>query len=335
MSTPSALPPHSQPIEMPRLPVHRARPERFDYDIECDWLFLWTCNYRCSYCFVSPGLLGSKIKVHATPEEWRAAFDATGKRWLIHLTGGEPTVYPDFLELCEALTESHTVSLNSNLSRPVVRKLAGRVDPARVSFVNAGLHAAERLRQRGIEEFMRNARFLQDAGFRVVVSVVATPEIIPALPALSSLCAAHGLQLAPKVLRGSFGGRVYPNGYIAEEKRQLLAAILRARHWYDAAYAGWPRPSIDVFSDDDLLDGEPNFRGLLCSAGQRFVRVSADGEVDRCNPEPTSGMGNLLKRTVRFAAGPAPCNTQYCVYFCKKYTAETLTRLPPRASPPV
>jgi MoaA/NifB/PqqE/SkfB family radical SAM enzyme len=313
-----------RPIEMPPLPVRRTPPEHFDYDIECDWLFLWTCNYRCGYCFISPELLGSKIKVYATPEEWRAAFDATGKRWLIHLTGGEPTVYPDFLELCEELTKSHLISLNSNLSRPVVRKLAGRIDPARLSFVNASLHAAERLKHRGIEDFIGNARFLQDAGFRVVVSVVAAPGIIPALPSLASLCASHGLQLAPKILRGDFGGIVYPNRYTAEEKRQLLAAVLRARDWYDAAYDGWPRPSIDVFSDDDLLDGEPDFRGRLCSAGERFVRLSADGEVDRCNPEPGSGMGNLLKRTLRFAPGPAPCNTKYCVYFCKKYTAGAL-----------
>lgn len=97
----------------------------FEHDVECDWNLLSTCNYRCAYCFHSPEVLGSKLETFATPDEWRAAFDATGKRWLIHITGGEPTVYPDFLELCEALTQRHCISINTNLSQPVIRKLAG------------------------------------------------------------------------------------------------------------------------------------------------------------------------------------------------------------------
>jgi len=147
----------------------------FDYEMECDWHLVWTCNYRCPYCFISPEKLGSKLNSFATAEEWGAAFDATGKRWLIHMTGGEPTIYPHFAELCQTLTKRHLVSLNSNLSRKAVRDLSGRVDPRRVSFINAGLHPGERLRRKGFREFAANARFLQHAGFRVFVTAVATP----------------------------------------------------------------------------------------------------------------------------------------------------------------
>jgi MoaA/NifB/PqqE/SkfB family radical SAM enzyme len=288
--------------------------------MECDWHLLWTCNYRCPYCFVSPEKLGSKIKVAASAEEWGAAFDTTGKRWLIHMTGGEPTVYPDFLALCETLTKRHLISLNSNLSRPVVRALAGRVDPRHVSFINAGLHASERMRRKGFEAFASNARFLQEAGFRVFVTAVATPFIIANLPAIASTCAAHGLQIAPKVVRGARNGRVYPRDYTPAEKERLRVFIRRAREHYTRAYEGWPRPSIDVLSDDEFLDGLPNFRGRSCSAGMRFVQVSQDGEVRRCN-EAGASMGNLLLGTVRFADAPAPCDTQYCPYFCRKYAA--------------
>jgi MoaA/NifB/PqqE/SkfB family radical SAM enzyme len=296
--------------------------------MECDWHLLWTCNYRCPYCFVSPEKLGSKIRTSASPEEWAAAFDATGKCWLIHMTGGEPTIYPDFPKLCETLTKRHLISLNSNLSRPSVRRLAGRVDPRRVSFVNAGLHSGERLRRKGFTDFANNARFLQDAGFRVFVTAVATPIVIANLPALAASCAAEGLQLAPKILRGPYEGKLYPWAYTRVQKERLRESIKRARDHYTQAYEGWPRPSIDVLSDDELLDGLPNFRGHPCSAGVRFVQMSHDGEVHRCNPA-RSGMGNLLQGTVRFAEAPAPCDTNYCVYFCKKYAAAVQDSHPP------
>ena len=298
-----------------------------DYDVEGDWTFLTTCNYRCSYCFVPPEELGAKIEIFATPEQWRAAFDATGKRWLIHLTGGEPTVYPDFMALCEALTQRHVISINSNLSRPVVRQMAGRIDPSRVSFINAGLHVAERTRRAGSDDFLDNARFLQEAGFRVIVTAVATPEVVADFSSLASMCAAYGLQLAPKVVRGEYKGKSYPWEYTPEEKAQLHGAIARARDRYAQMFEGWPPPTIDVLSDDEFLDGLPDYRGRSCSAGFRFVNLQPNGDVYRCNPGRVP-MGNLLKGTLRLGGKPAPCDTQYCPYFCKKYTADALNYKP-------
>ena len=305
-SKPTAASPRSAPV--------------FDYEMEGDWNLLWTCNYRCPYCFVPPEKLGSKIRTSASAEQWGAAFDATGKRWLIHMTGGEPTIYPDFPKLCETLTKRHLISLNSNLSRPAARTLAGRVDPRRVSFINAGLQPGERVRRKGFADFASNARFLKDAGFRVFVTVVATPIVIANLPALAASCARHSLHIAPKILRFPYGGKSYPWAYTREQKNRLREYIVRAREHYTRAYEGWPRPSIDVLSDDELLDGLPNFRGRNCSAGERFVQISHDGEVHRCDPVRSS-LGNLLQGTVRFADAAAPCDTSYCVYFCKKYAA--------------
>jgi MoaA/NifB/PqqE/SkfB family radical SAM enzyme len=293
----------------------------FAYDVECDWHLLSTCNYRCRYCFFPPEQLGSKLKVHASPREWRDAFAATGRRWLIHFTGGEPTIYPEFVTLCALLARDHLLSINTNLSHKSVRALAGEVDAARISFINASLHAAERTRHRGFAQFFANARFLQNAGFRVVVTVVATPAVVAAFADLRAACAAHGLVLAPKVLRGSHQGRNYPSFYTAAERALLRAEVARARDAYTARFPDWPRPSIDVFSDDELLMGRPGFRGVPCAAGLRFVSLASDGEVRRCNTGRPS-LGNLLRRSVRFAAAPLPCDTSYCVYFCKKYTAE-------------
>lgn len=85
-----------------------------------------------------------------------------------------------------------------------------------------------------------------------------------------------------------------------------------------------------MLSDEDLLDGIPDFRGRPCSAGQRFVGLTANGEGFRCNSSRPN-IGNLLRGTVQFTTGPKACDTDYCVYFCKKYTADAMqyaSRLP-------
>ena len=97
-----------------------------------------TCNYRCDYCFLSEERLGEKVKIVASPAEWRAAFDRTEQTWLLHITGGEPTHYPDFVELAELLTERHYLSLNSNLTGPSIRNSrSGSTRPASASSMPA------------------------------------------------------------------------------------------------------------------------------------------------------------------------------------------------------
>jgi molybdenum cofactor biosynthesis enzyme MoaA len=111
-----------------------------NYTIEADWHMLDTCNYRCAYCFFGPETLGAKLRTFSDPEGWSSAFDATGAIWLLHMTGGEPSIYPDFVELCERLTARHFISINSNLTHASLGDFSRRIDPSRVSFINAGLH---------------------------------------------------------------------------------------------------------------------------------------------------------------------------------------------------
>jgi hypothetical protein len=78
------------------------------------------------------------------------------------------------------------------------------------------------------------------------------------------------------------------------------------------------RPSIDTLNDDAFLDGEPSFSGMSCDAGYRFVQINPNGDVPRCGPGEM--FGNVLNGTLVRRRDPAPCNTRYCYYFCKKYS---------------
>lgn len=292
-----------------------------EYGIEADWLLLNTCNFRCDYCFLSPALLGEKLRVFANPKAWLDAFDATGQTWLLHMTGGEPSMHPDFVELAERLTERHYISLNSNLTNASFIAFSERIDPARVSFINAGLHLAERESRSGEAKLLRHAELLRSKGFSIFVSLVATPAALARFGDAVALLEPIGLYPIPKLLRGPHGALNYPDAYSDLDKARFRAHAAAARAFYQPLTARMAEaPSIDMFGDDQLLEGEPSFAGLSCDAGRRFVRIDPNGDVFRCSSE--TRLGNLLEGTFARRAAPAPCDTKYCFYFCQKYAAK-------------
>jgi MoaA/NifB/PqqE/SkfB family radical SAM enzyme len=298
------------------------------YDIEADWQLLNTCNYRCDYCFFPGSVLGEKLTVAAEPAAWEQAFAATGATWLLHITGGEPSIYPAFAELCEVLTRQHFISFNSNLSHPSIAAVARRVDPARVSFINAGLHAAERGRRQGLAIFLDHLRALMERGFPVIPSIVATPEVLANAETVADLLRPLGLVPVPKMLRGRFRGHKFPGAYSKGERETFRRMADAARTTFAPVLARMAeRPTIDPLRDDTMLAGAPNYRGRACRAGRDFVSLAPNGDVFRCSRR--TRLGNLLDGSLVRRAGPTPCDTSYCFYFCEKYAAPGAAAEPP------
>ena len=290
-----------------------------NYAIEADWHMLDTCNYRCAYCFFGHETLGARLRTFSEPSGWSSAFDATGLIWLLHMTGGEPSIYPEFVELCERLTTRHFISINSNLTHSSLAELSRRVDPSRISFINAGLHLQERELRNGHTAFLRNADTLRARNFPLVVSLVATPSALVRFDEAIALLAPIGLFPIPKLFRGTADGKTYPDAYSGAEKQRFGAMAARARDFYRADLLKRDEPpSIDMLNDELFLDGMPSYRGALCTAGERFVQILPNGDVHRCGG--SDSQGNILAGTFVRRQGPAPCDTQHCYYFCNKYS---------------
>jgi MoaA/NifB/PqqE/SkfB family radical SAM enzyme len=290
-----------------------------NYTVEADWHLLDTCNYRCAYCFFGPETLGKKLRTFSDPDGWRSAFDATGAIWLLHMTGGEPSIYPDFPELCERLTARHFISINSNLTHPSLTDFSRRVDPSRVSFVNAGLHLQERELRGDHTAFLRNADNLRARNFPLLVSLVATPSALVRFDEAIALLAPIGLFPIPKLFRGTVNGETYPHAYSDLEKQRFRMLADCARDSYRAVLLQRDEPlSIDMLNDDLFLDGIPSYRDALCSAGERFVQILPNGDVHRCGG--SNSQGNILAGTFVRREASSPCDTQHCYYFCNKYS---------------
>lgn len=289
------------------------------YDVEADWILLRTCNFRCAYCAIPLEELGSKIVTFATPAEWLAAFNATGKRWLLHITGGEPSIYPNFVELCRQVTRNHYLAMHTNLSHPCLDEFCDTIDPDRVHYLNAALHHDERDKRDSLSSFTTRVRQFRSRGFDVLVSAVMTPAMVQAFPWLQEQCEAHGISIIPKAMRGWYEGSLFPDSYTDSQRKLIRNYLRRARE----DYAGVSRrlnelATINMLEDERFLERVPGYHGKLCAAGSKFVQIAPDGTVLRCNSGQS--LGNVLKRDLKLFNSPRRCDTSYCPYFCEKYT---------------
>jgi MoaA/NifB/PqqE/SkfB family radical SAM enzyme len=295
------------------------------YDVEADWELLTTCNFRCDYCYWPAADLGAKMVTHGTHAQWVEGFNATGKTWLLHITGGEPTIYPDFTGLCEQLSQRHFLSINSNLSHQCMDAFAERIDPKQVHYINTAVHYDERQKKTSLDVFIKRVRKLREHHFNVLVNLVMTPMMLSTFPQLSEYFESHGLYLIPKVLRNMYQGKMYPAAYSADQKALFFEYSAKAKQNYAPVIERMGEPAtIDMFADERIINATGNYHGKLCGSGYNFVKIEKDGSLYRCGSGER--LGNILQKNTRLLRAPKVCDTSYCPYFCEKYTSPQFTR---------
>ena len=234
------------------------------------------------------------------------------------MTGGEPAVHPDFVELARRLSQEHYLSLNSNLTHRNIDAFADVVGPARVHFINASLHYDERRARGDLGDFIARVQRLQDKGFRVMVSQVADPALLPRLEDIMGELAEQGLTVFPKALRDGNRGLTYPKDYTFGERALLKVLIAKARAASGHLHESFGEaPTINLFEEETQLE-PAKYRGRWCAAGPRFVQINELGQVIRCGA-PVS-YGNILRGNVTLPGDIHRCKTRYCTYFCEKYS---------------
>ncbi len=264
-----------------------------------DWALNTRCDFHCEYCTV--GRLDAAIENAAvgkfSPTHIAKCFDKTGRRWEIHLSGGEPFFYPRFIELCEALTQHHSLSINTNLTSAAVTTFADRISPEKVENINASLHIMEReKRDNGLRAFMRNVRYLQDKGFRIRVEYISYPLLFQRISKdLEFLLSQGAMTVGVKVFVGDYENREYPRSYTEAEKCLIRRYAIDSR-------------------EHRLLEGKVSYFGNPCLAGKNFFRMDYEGNLTRC-PMSFKRHGNLFEGKFNYDEVAKPCPFFECRCF--------------------
>lgn len=276
------------------------------------WYLTELCNFKCGYCFIYHPvgfrrvMRGFKKAVKPRPgrhpkhELWRDIetvvenFRRTGKRFTLGFTGGEPLIYPHFVDICRrfASDERFMIALDTNLSANVER-FAEAVPPHKVEYIYAALHVNERERIFGsLARFRDTASALVERGYRLGVNYVMHPALFDRAERDCAYFLEKGIALDLKPFVGLHEGKRYPDSYT------------------EGQLAFMERFTPGVRDNGDYLR---RFRGRRCNAGKWLVRIVANGNVVRCAGDHTS-LGNIY---TGFALHdePRPCLLDYCPCF--------------------
>lgn len=274
------------------------------YQIECDWTINYACNFRCSYC------IGVKDKVEKifTPAQISLAFNNLKKECLIHVTGGEPLLYPKFVDVCRKLTEHHLISINTNLSLPI--KEFSRIDPQKIYFFHVSLHYDERKKQdHDFRSFIENINNLRKWNIDFIVSQVISPADFQKYLEIYRYFKKHKIAIHPKYDKNRHFNKSDIKKFI-----EFASQADRDDGNYESKY------SIDLSakSQQKQLTLE-NFSEKMCSSGRKFITINPDLSVTRCLEQP---LGNLLNGEVKLLKKDSLCGIKapYCKSFCLKYS---------------
>lgn len=255
------------------------------------------CNYSCDYCMVGSADFTKRESRAATPEGVEAIINFFNLRsdWHIFLSGGEPTVHPEFIRLARELSKKNYLRLDTNNSMDgeKLQDFIKEVDPERVDFIRCALHTIDEEEGR-LEEFIQRAKLLKENGFNVFVEFVATPERIHKIPYYFERFQANQIPFVVAPFRDR--ERRYPLGYSEEEvailDKYMISAIQR---------------SVTETEDRKPL-------GKLCDAGYSRINISGiTGNIRKCW-RGSEVIGNIYENRLYLFEKSQVCDQESCTY---------------------
>ncbi|MDO8881799.1 radical SAM protein [Pseudotabrizicola sp.] len=302
-----------------------------------DWMLGNHCNFACDYC---------PTELHDGSLPWMPVDVATGFLDTLHdhyvaglgrslwlqLTGGEPTQYPGFFDLCSAAhARGIKVAVISNGSRTA--RFWHRATPVLASAILT-YHDL----QVDHSQFLETLGILTGAGVPVHVNVTVHPDRFDAiLERVDDIRAAGpGASLTLKPLRLGFGQELYPyteaqkdhlskrqarlrSGQSVESEALLFQRGLMARHLADGTTDTWR-------ANDLLLAGENRWQGMRCHAGLESLRIKADGRVFRAVCGSGGCLGQLGQGTIDLPVLPLTCDRHSCACVADILITKTATQ---------
>jgi len=257
--------------------------------INFSWIINYSCNYRCPYCVFEPcrEYVLKKEKYFSKEQilsAWAHIRDKYGEA-IIDISGGEPTIYPDFLNIVKELSTLHRISLNTNLSI-AADYIINNLDSSRVSLSVSFQPFFEK-----ITDMASKLNLLKTMHWNIQVACVAWPPLINNLENYYAFLRSFNFKAIP--FRGVYDGKIYPFDYTPEEKDIIDKYIAR-------------REGVKFSTEPAKVNGR------ICRAGQIFANIMPNGEVLRCGSGQELIYKNFFDGNFAFLDRPASCKAEYC-----------------------
>lgn len=271
------------------------------------WDIHYKCDYNCTYCFLhfEPETVNTEaiyLQNYEWLQIWREAYQKYGP-FHIFVTGGEPFIYPNFIDLISRLTQMHTFEFSTNLSWDVL-EFAKKVSPKKVK-INSSFHPEFVT----LQDFLKKIAYLKEKNYFLSITVVAYPPLIDKLVEYTTRIKKIGCSFIIYPYRGPYENRVYPDGY-TDGERSALKEIGLELGIADVNRALLQKYKLKEESAEKKAGFENNRKDKICYMGQRYAKLLPNGEAFRCCAAVNKDwgrLGNLIKGTFSFSDRPLPC----------------------------
>lgn len=250
------------------------------------WNIHYACNYRCPYCFFEGRWVEYKKKNIYLPvaewmKYWKVVFDKYGRCYML-ITGGEPFIYPNFIDLIEELSRLHyPINISTNASGDL-QSFVNRIDLERVSLSVSFQPYFEKL-----EEFLGKVRFLKKHKFYGCINFVAYPPFLKEISYYIDRFNSIGEKLKVIPFWGKYKDKDYPFSYTPAEK-ELLGIN---DSWFDHVRK----------------------KSSICPAGYQSALIFPDGKVARCGQiGERMVIGNFFDSEFKLLERQLSCDAEFC-----------------------
>jgi len=268
------------------------------------------CNYNCSYCsdFHRDGS-------YRWPEDWTPYLNFINdlkqrNRYLyIEVLGGEPTVWPQFQDFVDTISDDNVfVEFSTNASRTLRYWEQFRTHRA---FVFLSWH----YEQTDDDHFYKVAEIMQHKA-SVSIPLMVVPDNYDRAVALYERLTGLNVEITPKFTRTSIHG----HDYFAYTDTQR--AWIQNNYYNKMREFGldWTVPRNLHFDGErrkfmTVLDqGLHRFEGYTCTAGIKRFSVDPNGDIKRCTKRVGGVIGNLF---TGYTLPDAPIVCNYAACPCK------------------
>ncbi|MBN2776020.1 MAG: radical SAM protein [Bacteroidales bacterium] len=264
--------------------------KKFPYRI--NWEITQQCNFNCSYCSNAATVNKTPPPLVYAPIQLSEFFLRTGRNWLILITGGEPFLYPNFVDVCHELSKNHHLQITTNLSSSKIFEFAEKINPDKIFNINASYHHEIRADNDLHQDFLKKCIILKDNGFPILVNLIAHPSFINTVKTDAEYFTKLGLECIIFGFRGTYKNKTYPQAYKNSEL-----------------------DLIKSFSQDDteikIALNKLNFYGYYCDAGNRYFGLKQNGDLIRCFTL-SKKIGNLFTGDFPKKLESHPCISHQC-----------------------
>lgn len=280
-------------------------------NLDCCILTLFihnVCNFNCSYCSDY-----HRDGSHRWPTDWQPylklieELKETNKYLYVEVLGGEPTVWPQFQDFVDTISDDRVfVEYATNASRTLRYWESFRTQRA---FVFLSWH----------NEFIDDDHFVKVAEIMqhkasVSVPLMVTPDNYERARTLYERLKPLNIEVTPKFTRISIDGTDYFN-YTDEQREWIRNASFSKMKPFGIDwripqtlhYDGQPMKFMDVLDQNKHV-----FTGWKCLAGVRRLMVEPNGNIKRCTKGVGGSLGNLLTGEYTLPKGPVICDYRAC-----------------------